>query len=72
MTKRHWKEGKRVKTDFNTIAARMRSQISTKNETLKKRDAVVKKDRYDEFRERIALLRKRLEELSLLRRTTGS
>ena len=50
----------------------MRSQISTKNETLKKRDAVVKKDRYDEFRERIALLRKRLEELSLLRRTTGS
>ena len=64
MTKRHWREGKKTETDFNTLAARMRSQISAKHGSVKKVDAVIKKDKYDEFRERIAQLRKRLEELS--------
>ena len=63
MTKRHWNEGKKTETDFNTLAAKMRAQVA-ENKTKETKIVRLEVDKMDEFRERIRLLRERLNELS--------
>ena len=63
VAKKHWMEGKKSETDFNELAAKMRAKVA-ENKTKETKIVRLEVDKMDEYRERIRLLRERLNELS--------